>query len=224
MISKTLTQLTAGVRAAVYRRAPNAQVDDTEVADWLNEGIRELWSILAPIARDELSAVSGNLTIAGGASTLDLNALLTSPAYLALRGVDRDVTGGGGWTRIKPWRFPARGNLGQLGYHVIGETLRFEPAILAPGTYRVWYLPMPTTLVNLSDTIDLPLGGDRYAIQGAAANVRAALLEDPDPHLKLQAAALAICKRYMVSHSDGDQAVIVDVSSDYDPDVGGEFW
>lgn len=227
MITKTLTQLITSVRAAVYRRAPNAQVVDAEVTDWLNEGIRELWTVIAPVARDDMTVLSANLTIIGGASTLDLNALLVSPAFLAIRGVDRSVDGSGGITtfrRLKPWRFPARNSIGQLSYHLIGEVLRFEPSQLAPGIYRVWYLPAPTVLVAGTDQVDLPFGGDRYAIQGAAALVRGALMEDPGPHLALQASALKLVRTYMATHGAGDQDAIVDVSNDYDPDIGGDLW
>jgi hypothetical protein len=222
MISKSLSQLITGVRAAVYRRAPNAQVVDTEITDWLNEGIREFWMELAPVMRDDMTALSANLT---AVSTLDLNALLTDPAYLAFRGIDRSVDGTGSaasWCKLRPWRFPARGHVGTLSYRVIGEVVRLEPEQLAPGVYRVWYLPAPTVLSAGGDSIDLPFAGDKYAIQGAAAQVRAALMEDPSPHLALQAAALVQAKKYMATHGSGDQEVIVDVSADYDPDVWGD--
>lgn len=217
MITKSLTQLLAGVRAATDPDV-TTPITDTQITDWLNEDIRELWAILAPFSRDWFTAVSANLTIAAGASTYNLASITD---FLALRGVDRDA-GTNNWQKLRPWRFPARSRIGSISYRVTQKTLRIEPRELAPGTYRVWYIPVPTDLPvgTPATTIDLPLGGDKYVIQGAAARVRARMEEDPSPHLALQASALNIVKRYMASHGQGEQDAIVDVSADYDEGDG----
>ncbi len=220
MITKSLTQILTGIRAARGTvETPSTLIPDSELTDWANEHVRELWSQLAPICRDEFTTLSANQTVTS-AATFDLSTLTGPPAFLALRGVDRDV-GGGVFKKIRPWRFGARSWVSEITYHVVGKVVRIEPAILAAGTYRFWYIGAPTDWVvgSPSVTIDFPLGGDRYVIQGCAAQVRARMEEDPAPHLALQERALQTARRYIVQHNQGDQEAVTDVYDDYD--IGG---
>lgn len=219
MITKSLTQLLSGFRAATNHDVND--VADALVTDWINEGIRELWQVLTPICRDEFTLLSGNTVLVSPASTV---ALLTAIGanFLAIRGVDKAVdVNANQWVKLKPWRFPARGRYSVLGYHITGTTCRLEPSIAAAGTYRFWYIPIPVDLPagTPATTIDLPYGGDTYAIQRAAALSRGRLEEDPSGHLALQASSLLLAQRYMAQHNQGDQETIVDVSGDYDTDM-----
>lgn len=209
MISQTLTQLLASIRAGRGTvETPTTLIPDAELTDWVNKEIRALWSALAPLSRDEFTTLSANQTVTPGATacTFDLSTLT---GFMQLRGIDRDSSGNGTvWTKIRPWRFGNRTYFPSISYHVAGKTVRFEPFALSAGTYRFWYLSAPTNLVAGVDAYDFPLGGDEYVVQGCIARLRARMEEDPGPHLAIKAEAFKMAREYIVQHNAGDQEAI----------------
>lgn len=202
-VTKTLQNLLDGVRFAV-RRQQTSVVPDADLTPIVNEEIRNLWVYCGRLNRDEYWKVSAQFTITAGQNTKTLAAMGVTD-FLDLRGVDVQTgSSEGTWMPIKPYSFRRRGYVGQLSYRMRGTTLEIRPPDIATTyPYRIHYTYQPTALVNVSDTVDLPMAGDAYVIQGVAAKVRPSFSEDPAPHIALQAAAEAQVKRWLTSHGQG---------------------
>lgn len=199
----TTASLLSRCRHPSDRDVDPALVDNTHVLPQLNAELKKLWAIIAQVDPDLITAVSAQFTIAAG-NTFALaqggaDGVATS-AFMGLRGVDFTVDGGAHWKGMRVWRFARRDRVSGLRYRLRDmHTLEILPADFARVyPYRHWYLRQPATLTNGGESIELPVGGDDFVIQGVNAFVvKPRFEEDPTPHFAAQAAAEANVRRFL---------------------------
>lgn len=219
-VTKTLTNLMDAARSRTQRTVDPALVT-ADLTTWANEWIRSLWPFYAQLRPDDITARSSSFTISSGNTfTMASGGAdgVTAAQFFDLRGVDISYDNGSHWLPIRAWRFADRGIIDRLRYRRRKTTLEILPsesATLYP--YRYWYIQAPTVLVNGSDSIDLPIGGDRYIIEGMAAQTRAAFEEDPAPHIKAQEDALAEMIRWLRLSEQGEPEVVRAAQDGDDP-------
>src|SRR5688572_30382482 len=140
-------------------------VSASEWLAYVNDGYKELYDLLVSKFEDYYT-VSSLFTVAAGATSYSLPA-----AFYKLRGLDRSA-GGGDWYALNQFNFQNRnrssaaprfqGVTPAVEYRILGSSLIFSPDNLAPGDYRLWYVPLATTLTSTADTVDGVNGWENY--------------------------------------------------------------
>ena len=212
-ITKSLQNFVDEIRASMDMEA-DQNITDAQFYARINAALRTVWSVAGRICRDEYTG------------TFTFTVPSTPPVYtivqadfLELRAVDIDP-GGGNYIRIKPWAFAAMGRIGRVSYRATGKTLYFMPeqgSLVQSFTYRAWYIKAPTTLVNPSDTIDLPLAGDEWVVAQVTAWFKGTKREeDPAPVLAMRADAERRMKNWLMDHNRQPEPP-ADISDDWNP-------
>lgn len=178
------SNLEAGVRASTdmpdVGRLPQATI-----LAFANDEYAEVIRRIAEFAPDLYRAISADLTIAPGATSLDISSLTTlmqiqefqwkrSGRYLGLEpaGVNAEIDG-----FRRSWR--------QRGLPGVGCVVDVFPPERAPGDYRVLYTAFPGALTASPDAeLRIPLGGLRVFVEAVSARVRVREEEDPSFHIK----------------------------------------
>lgn len=137
-------------------------VTDSELTTYINRSYRKLYDLLVSKFNDYFIVSPENppqFTLAAGEATFDL-----PENFYKLVGVDRS-TGGNDWYVLRPFNFEDRnsrrnvylyrGLYPTVRYRIIGNILRFMPEDQAVGTYRYWYVPKFTPLVESTDELDI---------------------------------------------------------------------
>jgi hypothetical protein len=172
----------ASVRAAVFQE-DTGRLPQATILLFCNEEFEELVRRVSDFAPDLWAAVSGDLTVAAGGTTLDISSLTT---LLKIQEVQRKESGR--YAALDPagrnaeifsngitWR--------QRGFPGAGCVVELFPPESAPGTYRVRYVAKPSAIVAGTNPIALPPGGQRVLVESIAARLRAREKEDPSFHL-----------------------------------------
>lgn len=164
----TLAELRTRVRQRSDNEHTGQFVTDAEVNGLINTRYKELYELLVLHSQQRAESVQ---TITVTAATDGGYALNTD--FFALLGVYRiDPALGPIWLqrhdhRIMPdINYPADAET----YRLVGSYIEFNP-IPSSGTYKLKYVPIPTTLSADSDEIDGVLGWEEYVVCGAALDV-----------------------------------------------------
>lgn len=179
----TLTQLINSVRLRADM-VGNTFCDDTEITEYINKSIAELYDLLLTTTyADDYFVSSINITLTG-ASTYALTSAI--PLFYKLKGVD--IQDGAQWRSLKPFMFTERnrqrnasyaGLIDQYRYRLVGGNLQFETNSPPPsGTIKVWYVPVATRLASGSDTFDGINAWEEYVIIDAA--IKCLMKEESD--------------------------------------------
>jgi len=168
----TLTQLINSVRLKADMVGADF-CDDTEITEYINKSIAELYDLLLTTTYgDDYFVSSTNITLTG-ATTYSLTSNI--PTFYKLKGVD--IQDGGQWRTLRPFMFAERNRqrnaaidiIDQYRYRLVGNNLQFETnAPPASGTIKVWYVPAATLLTTGSDTFDGVNGWEEYVVLDAA--------------------------------------------------------
>jgi len=199
-------------------------ISDTELLSYVNLSYAELYDLLVSRFEDYYT-MDTTLVVASGASSVSLPA-----DFYKLRGVDRSISSND-WVAIPKFNFNNRNNRntnvsrlmsGQfnVAYRIVGNSLHLTPTDTAAGSYRLWYVPTYTKLVDSTDTVDGVNGWEEYIIVDVAIKMLAK--EDSSvSHLMQQKQALIDRIESMAQNRDIDQPeTISDVSAlSFDPDI-----
>jgi len=141
------------------------QIDDAEWTRHIRNAIVELHAWVANAYRDTFYSTH-DFTITAPSSSFDLTTL--TPACRRVKGVDTDPDTLNRLA-LRPFNFMERANymgyaLAWWGlpvraipwvpnrrYHVLGDLLQIQPQEIAPGNYRVYYVPAPTLPTGPTD-------------------------------------------------------------------------
>jgi hypothetical protein len=177
-MSNTMTLLQ--LRTAVRNQADmtNSQfVTDAELNGYINQSIYELWDLMVQ-ADQNFGVTSTTFTITSG-NTQNLPA-----DFYRLKGVDDLTLNANNPLTVRKFSFNERNDYAQNGifynrtiysqvaYNLVGMTLMFEPPERAPGTYKLWYVTIPTSLSADGDTFDGINGWHQYIIYDSAIKCR----------------------------------------------------
>lgn len=169
------TLLNLQTRARERADMVNSQfISDAELNTYINMGMLELYDMLVQ-ANEDYFTTSTNLTISAGSNTAALPA-----TFYKLRGLDFSLNGS--YVNVPLFNFQDRNRASSrniwsnlLGdgrrYRVFADNIMIQDIDNAAGSYRAWYIPSLSYLVNTSDTLPASLskfGWDEYIVLFAA--------------------------------------------------------
>jgi hypothetical protein len=186
MATVTLSSL----RSQVRQRADQENstfISDAELDGYINLSAASLYDILVSRFEDYYTLAPLSFTISSGSTYA-----LPSDFY-KLRGLDRALSSTEFYS-IPKYNFQERNQRSRnilrnlegfngLAYRIVGNTLYFLPEDQAQGSYRLWYIPTYTKLVNTNDTLDGFNGWEEYIILDAA--IKCMTKEESDPTVLL---------------------------------------
>jgi hypothetical protein len=191
-------------------------VTDAEITALINVALSEFHDLVADACPDLLAKVSSDFTMTSATRAVGSGGAGITDFYRVL-GLDcKDGGAGTGYSSVKPFMLANRNSMADRSYRVIGSTptLYVYPPELAPGTYRMWYIPTTTALSSGSDTWEDYNGWRDFVVCDVAANMLIKEESDPGPVLlvkeRQRQRILEACRRYM----DHPQ-VVQDVTSRY---------
>jgi len=171
----TTTLLSLRTRARERADMVNSQfIGDGELTTYINMGMLELYDMLVH-ANEDYFTTSTTLTISAGANTAALPA-----SFYKLRGLDYLLNGS--YVNVPLFNFQDRNRASSrniwsnlLGdgrrYRVFADNILIQDIDNAAGTYRAWYIPALSYLVNTTDILPSSLskfGWDEYIVLFAA--------------------------------------------------------
>lgn len=172
MSTSTLTQLIARARSRADMPLAGF-VTDTDVTNWLNEGIQLLHERMAMAFAENYVLSTTTITLIPGQ---EIYALPTD--FFKLYGIDYQI---GQYTySLLPYMFPERNmykaaNQQSLAlggvpprYNIRNTSISILPIPIVGTTITVHYAPQATALVAPSDSYTVPDGWERYVILYAA--------------------------------------------------------
>jgi hypothetical protein len=158
-------------------------IPPAEANDMVNQSLTALYDLLVRSSKDYyVSPTPFTITIL---TSVDSYALPTD--FYKLRGVDLQLTGGGGanWVTVRPFNFNERNRynyqpvpwntlgVSQVRYHLTGSLIKFIPfPTNQAGIIRVWYIPACPLLVADSDTYDGVNGWDEWVVADVARKIK----------------------------------------------------
>lgn len=167
MDNKTLLQMRTDAR----ERADmvNSQfITDATFNGWINDNIKELWDLLTEAVQD-YALSSSSFTISSG------NTQALPADFYKLRGLD-DMSDTNRPKTVRNFNFNERNDYqnnrianpytsySDVSYRITGSTLTILPADNAARAYKLWYIPIPTTLSADGDNFDGINGWHEYVI------------------------------------------------------------
>lgn len=201
-------------------------VSDTELKDYINQSFAELYDILVSRFEDYFSKVL-EFTITSGNSYS-----LPSDLY-KIRGLDFKLNTDD-FVTVRKFNFEDRNKISRNTtrsirgysdriYRVMGENINILPTDAAPGTYKLWYIPRYTPLVNDADVLTGVLDFQEYITVDAAMKMM--IKEESDiSALMAQKQALVARIEAMASNRDLQPDRISDVRNDWYNDVLMPRW
>lgn len=164
----TLAQFRERIRSRADMKNDGFLTDDaTEVDEWINKSIAELYDLLIASFGD------WNILTAGptAATVTASDALLAIPSgMMHLKRVEKDL-GGGIYERVRRGVLAEVDSYNELRYVLTTSNFRLYPRHLASGSYRVWYIPVFTPLTG-ADNFDGVNGWDDYVVIDCAIKAR----------------------------------------------------
>lgn len=150
-------------------------VEDGELTSYINSSIAELRDLLAEAYGSEYYVVpTAAQTITSGTDSYDLPA-----DFYELRAVDIRLSSTDRWADVPRFNFNERnkdtgfqimqpGGRTHISYRLVGDKIYFSPEPDTAAEYRLWYVPLPTALVNPADTLADLNSYSEYVIVDAA--------------------------------------------------------
>lgn len=170
-MADTLTLLQLRTRAREHADMVNSTfVTDAELTGYVNSSYQEFYDLLTNSFED-YNITLFSFTIASG------NTQALPTGHYKLRGID-DMTDSNNPLPVRKYNFNERNDYtSQYGfldrfsvvkYRIIGDNLYFVPEDRAARAYRLWYVPIATTLVADGDTANGINGWLEYVAVDAA--------------------------------------------------------
>lgn len=191
-------------------------VTDAEWISYINYSYKELYDILVSKFEDYYTKEPAyTFTLATG------NSVALPNDFYKMRGLDRAVSGTEYYT-IHPYTFEERNNRRRatvfrglypnIRYRIYGGKIYFTPDDAANGDYRLWYIPLASTLTATTDTVDGVNGWEEYIIVDTC--IKALTKEESDVSVfAMQKASLLKRIEEMAANRDvGETQRITDVT------------
>ncbi len=205
-------------------------VSDAELTEYINKSIGELHDLLVSCYGEDYFSTSVQFTSTGASSYTLTASPVSITNFYKLRGLD--IQDGGRWTSLKPFMFNERNRAREYvgltlserhRYRLMGGAVVFETNNPPPtgSVLRLWYVPLPATLTNDSDTFDGVNSWEEYVVVDAA--IKMLRKEESDTSLLLrQKAELKLRIEQMAPNRDaGEPQRVTDVNAIDDSEV---FW
>lgn len=196
-----------------------------EIKNYVNASVEELYDLVV-LRYEDYYVETVEFTIASGNDGYTIPQLVYK-----IKGLD--LLSGSDWLNVDRFNFEER-NRGQqqllltsiysdVRYRAIGSTIKIIPKDNAPGTYRLWYIPRFTDLVDDSDTLQADLEQWHEYVMVDVAIKLLAMEESDVSVLMAQKAALQNRIQNAASNRDaGQPEVVTRVRNRYNEDEF--FW
>lgn len=223
----TLTVELQDLRLEARQRADQVNsgfVLDPELNSFINASMRELYDLLVSTYQDYYLS-SADTSLVAGTDTYSLPS-----DFYKLRGIDLLINGSAtNFVTLEQFNFGERSSVDstivlnydsarRLQYIIQGSNVRFLPQPSSTDTYKMWYIPVSTTLVNDTDTFDGINGFEEYIVVDAA--IKMVQKEESDVTV-LFAQKQALTQRIMDMGEDRDAGSPKTVT---DVDRGTQIW
>lgn len=162
----TLSNLRNTIRRRCDRENSNF-VTDSELNDYINASYSELYDLLVGVYQDFYTTSTTAVVSSGNSSFSVPN------DFYKLRAIDRQLSGDE-YISLEKFNFSERNNKYSnttnfnsnynIKYRLVGNSIELLPNAEAPGTYRIWYIPVYTTLSSDGDVLDGVNGWEEYII------------------------------------------------------------
>lgn len=163
--ANSITAIRTATRLDVVSPSP---VTDAQITVWLDSELSRLRGLINDVAPNAYATVTGTLTIAAGAQTLnkpnDFERLIRIETLI-----------GGRWVNLEP-ADDVNAEVGPLGFEEVAATFLVWPSLRAPGSYRIRY-----SSAHAAGQMDAPDGLEDVAIERVCARVKERLLPDEAP-------------------------------------------
>lgn len=157
-------------------------IEDPEWTDYINNSYAELYDLLVSRFEDYYSKAL-IFTVSSGS----LSYVLPSDFY-KFRGLDFNLAGND-YITVRKFNFEERNKINRVltrglrgvsdrQYRIMGQNILFYPVDKAPGTYRMWYIPRFTPLVNSTDVLGDVMDFQEYITTDVA--IKAMMKEESD--------------------------------------------
>lgn len=187
----------------------NDVVTDAQIIIWLDRANREVRELAHATTLTELPTTRATLTLPTAALPSD-----------CLRVLAVDVLDGSTYLPLTKWNWHDRGRfegMDRPAWRVDGPNIMFLPEQPTTGTYRVWYVPVPTTLAG-GASVDMVNGWDDYCVAAAVLECRDKQDLPTERHeRKLERIAQRI-KREAARMGEGGTTTVADVRTGPDSD------
>ena len=149
-------------------------IGETELTTYINLAYGEYYDIIVGAYEDEFT-IHDTITIASSESQVPLPS-----DFMKLRGLDYKVSGTGDtYQTLRKFQFNKRNEKqdtvintmhtsNDRQYRIVGDKISIVPENKAPGTYKFWYVPVYTKLINDSDTMGGVNGWEDLVVVQAA--------------------------------------------------------
>jgi hypothetical protein len=175
----SVVDLIASARAATDHDS-DTQVTDTQLTAWLNEFWPLLWRKVGNQAPTLIAKVTAAFAVTGTSQDVTASPLSLTDFDRVYR-VERQY--GSVYLPLEAADPLNPENTYDVSFLERLTTLEFYPTAMAPGTYRLTYLPKAATLANTSTALPLPAGYETALTERLASRIRVRFEEDPTPHL-----------------------------------------
>lgn len=208
-------------------------VGDSELNSYINASLAELHDLLIAAYNEEYYMNSVEFDSATDTIEYDLpdgTNYSAAPKFYKLRGVDCRVNSNE-WSTVKRFNFNRRNEdvnnfawnligVPYMEYRIVGSKVRFNRVPDANASFRLWYHPVATVLVNDSDVFDDINGYVEYAIVDCAIKM---LQKQEDDVTVLMAQKEALRQRIITMAQNRDANEPESVSDIYAEDAN-IFW
>ena len=198
-------------------------VSDDELTGYINSSRAELHDLLVATFGPDYYIDNYDFNCVSGTDSYDL-----PEDFYKLKGVDAQLTGSQ-WYTLRPFNFNER-NRNQdvtwgllagpsIRYRLVGDKLKFSPPPDSSYSMRLYYIPLPSVLVNDADEFNDINSYAEYVVVDAA--IKMLMKEESDVSVLLQQKeALKRRIEVMASNRDAEQPEsISDIYAEND-----EFW
>lgn len=168
----TLSQFKTRAREASDQEG-SLFVSDSELTTYINSSAQELYDLL-------VSSFTDLYTVLSASQTPTVTAAITLPTdFYKLRGVDYQISTSE-WVDVQQFSFQERNNNNSLAfgsfsrltdvrYRLTGSSILLTPENKAlNSTFRIWYVPVMSELVDDTDTFNGINGWEQYIVIDAA--------------------------------------------------------
>lgn len=228
-----LSTLLLRVRRAADIESATTRFPDSELTDYLNESLAELYELIRSSFGEDFYRKVFTFSTVGQSATYNLpsdfqelisvdvplggNLVLTARPYLESERNLYKFFPFGAWTMHQPIWYRLTGASDSTGV-TSSQTISFIPTPTGAYTVNVNYVPNATVLVSGSDSFDGVAGWEQYAVLDAARKVA---IKDKDTELLamlggLKAEQQMRIEKMAAEHDSGQPHRVADVTKDYE--------
>ena len=141
-------------------------VSDSDLTDWINSAIKDLYDQIISVNQDYFVRVSDNISVVSGTDKYSL-----PHDFADLLRVEVLYQSPSDWRPLERFNLSERSNSNLntptklfWRYRVMDDFIYLAPTPAESGTLRLWYVPVPPTMSDDAETAEFIFGWDEYVV------------------------------------------------------------